>query len=296
MQDNLPASQPEIDLLHFLRPLTRLLQKIWEAIKYYFLKLSANWILFFSLIALSGICGALLRYVEKQAFETDAIFVSHVIPANVCTDMLNKLNSPYLSKSGELKISEAATATIRDIESKKLETVNVHRTYDSLLYYNNDSLTNAFRVKLIITDFTYIDTIQQSLIQYLDYSPYSRNRSLARRQALLSLRANLVKKLESMDSVQLLVNNSLQYKRDYANGDPIDPMEGYKAILYFNKQKIAIDQELTTMDNIELLQPFIRYQKSNYPNYLQLFLLAVCVGLGLALVVTPLLGKKPKTE
>ena len=42
MQDNSPASQPEIDLLHFLRPLTRLLQKIWEGITYYFRKLSSE--------------------------------------------------------------------------------------------------------------------------------------------------------------------------------------------------------------------------------------------------------------
>ncbi len=295
MQDNSPASQPEIDLLHFLRPLTRLLQKIWEGIKYYFRKLRANSILFFSIIVLVALAGAGIRFVKKPAYETSAIFISHVIPADVCTDLLSKLNSPYLSISRELKISEEAAATIKNIESKKLETIGVHRTYDSLLYYNNDSLTNAFQVVLIIKNFDYIDTIQQSLINYLDFSPYSQRRSLARKEALLSLRANLVKKLESMDSVQLLVNNSLQYKRDYANGDPIDPMEGYKAILYYNKQKIAIDQELTTMDNIELLQPFIRYQKSNYPNYLQLFLLSVCVGLGLALVVTPLLGKKPKT-
>jgi len=295
MQDNSPASQPEIDLLHFLQPLTRLLQKIWEGIKYYFLKLRANSILFFSIIALVALAGAGIRFVKKPVYETDAIFVSHIIPAEVCKDMLTKLNSPYLSLGRELKISDAAAGTIEDIDVKKMESINLHRTYDSLLYFNNDTLP-TIQVKLIIQNFDYIDTIQRALIGYLDFSPYSQSRTMARREALLSLRANLIKKIESMDSVQLLVNNSLQYKRDYANGDPINPMEGYEATLRYNKQKIAIDQELTTMDNIELLQPFIRYQKSNYPNYLQLFLLAVCVGLGLALVVTPLLGKKPKTE
>jgi hypothetical protein len=295
MQDNSPASQPEIDLLHFLRPLTRLLLKIWEGIKYYFLKLGANSVLFFSIIALVALAGAGIRFVKKPAYETDAIFVSHIIPADVCKDMLGKLNSPYLSIARELKISESAAGTIEDVDVKKMEFINLHRTYDSLLYFNNDSLP-AIQVKLIISNFDYIDTIQNALIGYLDFSPYSQSRTKARREALLSLRANLIKKIASMDSVQLLVNNSLQYKRDYANGDPINPMEGYEATLRYNKQKIAIDQELTTMDNIELLQPFIRYQKSNYPNYLQLLLLAVCVGLGLALVVTPLLGKKPKTE
>ena len=295
MQDNSPASQPEIDLLHFLQPLTRLLQKIWEGIKYYFLKLRANSILFFSIIALVALAGAGIRFVKKPVYETDAIFVSHIIPAEICRDMLTKLNSPYLSIGRELKISDAAAGTIEDIDVKKMESINLHRTYDSLLYFNNDTLP-TIQVKLIIQNFDYIDTIQRALIGYLDFSPYSQSRTMARREALLSLRANLIKKIESMDSVQLLVNNSLQYKRDYANGDPINPMEGYEATLRYNKQKIAIDQELTTMDNIELLQPFIRYQKSNYPNYLQLFLLAVCVGLGLALVVTPLLGKKPKTE
>jgi hypothetical protein len=295
MQDNSPASQPEIDLLHFLQPLTRLLQKIWEGIKYYFLKLRANSILFFSIIALVALAGAGIRFVKKPVYETDAIFVSHIIPAEICKDMLTKLNSPYLSIGRELKISDAAAGTIEDIDVKKMESINLHRTYDSLLYFNNDTLP-TIQVKLIIQNFDYIDTIQRALIGYLDFSPYSQSRTMARREALLSLRANLIKKIESMDSVQLLVNNSLQYKRDYANGDPINPMEGYEATLRYNKQKIAIDQELTTMDNIELLQPFIRYQKSNYPNYLQLFLLAVCVGLGLALVVTPLLGKKPKTE
>src|SRR5450755_1072100 len=245
MQDNQSNPQPEIDLLHFLRPLTRLLSKIGEYVKYYFRKLSVNAILFFSILALACVGGALLCHFSKPAFETEAIFISHLVPAAVCTDMLNKLNSPFLSRSRELKISDPAAESIKEIQAKKPQNIMARRTYDSLLYYNNDSLLNTFQIKLILWNFDYIDTIQKALVQYLEFSPFSRNRTSARKEALISLRANLVKKLESMDSVQLLVNNSLQYKREYANGDPIDPMEGYEAVLYYNKQKIAIDQELT---------------------------------------------------
>ena len=296
MQDNQLNQQPEIDLLHFLKPVSRLAAKIRDSVKNYFLTLSLNGILFFFIIALCGAAGAVYCYFTKPAFKTEAIFISHLLPAGVCVDMLNNLNNPHLSRASELKLSNSAVESLKSIDAKKLPVSKANRTYDSLLYYNNDTLLSTFQITLILRNYDYIDTIQKALLDYLEYSPFSKSRTAARKQALLSLRGDLEAKLRSMDSVQLLVNNTLQFKKEYANGDAVNPMDGYEARIYYSKEKIAIDQELNIIDNIELMQPFIKYSSYNYPEYLTLLLLAITSGLILALILTPLLGKKLKTK
>jgi hypothetical protein len=295
MQDNRPASQPEIDLFYFLRPLTNLGKKIWHLVVYYFRTLRRNLFLFVAIVILCGVAGFLIRYAIKPAFKTEAIFVSHVMPTSVCTEILDDLNSNALLLDRELNISTSAAASIRRIETQEMKAQRLQRSYDSLLYNNNgDTALSAFSVILILDDFKYIDTIQHALIQYLENSPFARRRSAARREALLSLRETLVEKLESMDSVQQIVNNSILPRREYSTGRPVNPVDVYKATLYYNKQKIDIDQELSIMDNVEILKPFTRYDYFNYPDYLKLILLAVASGIVLAGILTPWLGKKPK--
>ncbi len=295
MQDNQPASQPEIDLFYFLRPITDLLKKGWRMIIYYFLTLRRNLYLFWAIIILSGIAGALLRFVVPPAYDTEAIFVSHIIPAGICTEIIESLNSHSIRLDKELQISAPAAASIRKLESLELGSYDVRRVYDSLLYYNNgDSALKAIKIKLFLNNQDYQDTIQSALVAYLEHSPYAQKRTVARREALLMFRTSLVEKLEGLDSTQQIVNNSILPRREYTASHPINPVDVYKATLYYNKQKILIDQELSIMDNVEILHPFTRFDTFNYPNYLQLFFLALAVGLVLSLILTPLLGKKPK--
>lgn len=295
MQDNRPDSQPEIDLFYFLRPITSFLKKVGQLIIYYFQTLRRNLFLFWIIIVFSSIGGVLLRFIFPPSYNTEAIFASHIIPAAICSDIIEGLNSHFIRLDKELKISIPAAKSIRKIESMNFGSYDVRRSYDSLLYYNNgDSSLSTIKIRLFLTNQEYLDTIQYALKQYLELSPYGQKRTAARREALSSLRESLVKKLESMDSVQQIVNNSILPRREYANSHPINPVDVYKASLYYNKQKILIDQELSIMDNVEVLRPFTQFDTFNYPNYLELFLSALAAGLVLALILTPWLGKKPK--
>lgn len=294
MQDNRPSSEPEIDLFYFLRPISNLGKKIRVLIVYYFRTLRRNLFLFLTIVILCGVAGFLAHFVIKPTYKTEAIFVSHVMPGGVCIEMLDGLNSHALLLDRELNIGEAAAADIRRIETEEMKPQHLQRRYDSLIYNNGDTSLATFSVTLVLNDLKYLDTIQHALIAYLDHSPYAMRRSSARKEALISLRESLVKKLESMDSVQQTVNNSILPRREYASGRPINPVDVYKAALFYNKQKIDIDQELSIMDNVEVLKPFTRYDFFNYPNYLNLFLLAVACGIILAGLITPWLGKKPK--
>ncbi len=294
MQENRPASEPEIDLFYFLRPISNLGKKIWDLIVYYFRTLKKNLLFFLVIIILCGLTGFLVRYIIKPGYKTEAIFVSHVIPSGVCIEMLDGLNSHALLLDQELNISSPAAAGIRKIEMEEMKPQRLRRSYDSLIYNNGDTALATFSVTLILDDFKYLDTVQRALLEYLDHSPYALRRSSARKDALISLRESLVKKLESMDSVQETVNSSIMPRREYSTGRPINPVDLYKATLFYNKQKIDIDQELSIMDNVEVLKPFTRYAFFNYPNYLNLFLLAIAGGIILAGIITPWLGKKPK--
>jgi hypothetical protein len=295
MQENQPASQPEIDLFYFLRPVTDLIKKGWRLLGCYLLVIRRNLLLFWAILIFCGVGGYLLRYIIPSSFNTNAIFVSHIVPADICAEMIEDLNSHSLRLEDELKISTPAAASIRKLESVKMGDFDARRSYDSLLFYNNgDSALKTIKIRLYLRNQQYLDTIEHALVAYLERSPYARNRVAARKEALITLRTSLEKKLESLDSTQQLVNNSIVPRKEYAMTHPINPVDVYKATLYYNKEKILIDQELNMLDNVEILQPFTRFASFNYPNHLYVFLLALVIGLLLALILTPWLGKKPK--
>jgi hypothetical protein len=286
-QQNNPA---EIDLFYFFKPISNVLRKFGLGVRYYFMILKTNKLLFAGIVLVITLAGFSLRYIIPPAYQTEGIFGSHILPAKYCALLLNNLdklkskkNMPLLAH--HLKISPDAADDILSL--------NLLTTEDTL----ESKYFTLFRINLIVNSMQNLDTIQWGLINYLENNEYAIKRKDAKRKALESLKATLNIKLESLDSLKKIVNNSIIPRsegRGIIMGESIDPISVYQAEVAYYKEQLNIDQALATIDNIEIIQPFLKIIQYNYPRYNRMLLSFFFLSLIIAMLVTPFLGRKPK--
>ena len=283
----------EIDLNYFFKPLGTALRKIGNFLAFAFRKIETNKIAFIIIVLLITLAGYSLRYFIKPSYQTEGIFVSSILPGKYCSMLLENLNkiksgnNPLLAR--QLKINNEAAA---DIES-----ISMSNMRDTFRIDRRDSTLSLFKILLTLKSTQYLDTIQWGLVNYLENNEYAIKRKEARRRSLLAMKENLSHKLESLDSLKKIVNSSIIPRSEGKGiilGEPIDPVSVYQAEINYFREQLSIDQSLATIDNIEILQPFLELDHTNYPRYNRLLMWYFLGALVVASLVVLLFGKNPK--
>ncbi|HYE56619.1 MAG TPA: hypothetical protein VD996_17345 [Chitinophagaceae bacterium] len=295
MEQKQTNSPEEIDLLYFFRPVSNAFRNLVEAIRRYILVLAINRYLFAAILLLGAIGGYCLRYFIAPAYKTEAIFTSDGIPASYCTTLINNLNElrrpgniPVLSQ--QLNIPEEAAWQIQGI-------IASYSPKDTFVMERRDSSITIFRVTLVLADMKHVEAIQQGLINYLENNEYVSKRKEARIKNLTTQRDELGIRLKSLDSLRLAVNSSVVPRSQGQGiilGEPINPVSIYQAEVAYMKERLLIEERLSTINYIEVLQPFFKLNEKNHPNYDKYLNYAFIASFLLALVVVPLIGKRLK--
>jgi hypothetical protein len=229
----------------------------------------------------------------EPVYKTEGIFVSNVLPGKYCSILLKNLNKQRGEKNlilaQQLKINAEAAG---DILSFDMSTMR-----DTFLIDRRDSTISLFKIILTLKSMQHIDSIQWSLVNYLENNEYAIKRKEAKRKALESMKANLNYKLQSLDSLKKIVNSSIIPRSEGKGiilGEPIDPVSVYQAEVAYYREQLNIDQALATIDNIEVIQSFLKLSHTNHPRYNWLMAWYFLASLGVALLAVLLFGKKPK--
>jgi hypothetical protein len=290
-----PNTSEEIDLLYFFRPVSNALKKVVAFIRNYIRLLTHNIFLFGAILVLGAIGGYCLRYFIPPAFVTNGIFISKMLPARYCTTLISNLNE--LRKPGnipilanELKISTDAAWQIQGIIADA-------SPRDTFALEKKDSSMSLFKVTLIMHDMKHIEEIQRGLVGYLENNEYIRARKDARKKNIETQIRELDIKLKSLDSVRQIVTNSVTPRSQGQGiilGEPINPVSVYQAEVAYLRERLNLEEKLTTIDNIEVLQPFFRLNEHNYPDYDKKMKYAFAASVLFALLVVLLIGRRPK--
>jgi len=288
MEGKQPTHSEEIDLFFIFRPIGAILMRVGAGIDYYFSVLRANLLLFFAIVFILSGMGFCLRYIIPGSYKTQGIFASRLLPESYCDMLTDNLNNhagePVVASL--LHISDAAADHIR-----KIEMVPVKELLDS-----KDSTLHGFSLILILKKMDSLAVIQRGLLGYYENNEYSRRRKEERRSALLSLRQDIMAKISSLDSLSRIVNSSIVPRsagQGIILGQPIDPVNVYKAQAAYYEQKVTIDSNIANLDDIQTVQPFLPLSIPNSPRFNRLFGISFLVALGIALIMTPVWGKKP---
>lgn len=283
----------EIDIISFLRPIGQLFKSIIETIGNWIKKLKKNWLTATVIIVLFVGLGFSTRFILPKQYQTNAIILTHEIPADLCIIELQNLNQTINNEedfsllSEQLKISNKYAEGIAHISAEKIQDI----------YFTKDKDTSGqlFTIQLRIKKADILDSVQAGIVQFLENNEYSKKRKEAKRASLNELKLNLQKKVESLDSLKSVVNNSIMPRgqgQGIILGEPVDPVSIYQAEVAYFKEQLTINEDLATLDNIEIIQPFIKVKKSNYPDYKLILLYSFLCGLGVSILFVLLFKKQ----
>jgi hypothetical protein len=288
MDGKQPTHSEEIDLAYLFRPVTQLMRRISYRTTRHFAALKANIFIFMAILLLVSAVGYCLRFVIPHSYETEGIFATRFLPAKYCElltdDLNNHVGDPLIAE--QLHIGADVAGNITKIALNPLtEPLDLR-----------DTLLQSFILHLHLKKMDHLDSIQRSLVDYLENNQYALKRKEDMRVALQALRQNMIGRIASLDSLTPIVNSSVIPRstgQGIILGQPVDPVNVYKAQDSFFRQRVKIETELTNLDNIQIVRPFLKLNEPNYPKFWLLTLYFIGGGLVLAFFLTPALGKKP---
>ncbi len=294
MSDHTKPNTEEIDLFTFLKPVADILKKVFSQLGRYLRLLLKNITLLIAITALTSALGFSLRFILPKAYKSEAVFISHELPAKVCTILINNLEALMASKKDKpvlakkLNISNENAAGINRLRASLMK--------DSFFVNDEDTIRNFFSVTLICNSPLQTDSIQKGIIQFLENNTFALKRKNTKQKSLLALKENLSTKINSLDSLKNIVNNSITPRSQGQGiilGEPVDPVSIYQAEIAYYREQLDIDMLLTTLDNIEIVQPFTATIKPNYPRFNLILFYFFLAGIVLAMIVIPVRKGKP---
>jgi len=315
METKKNKSSDEIDLLYFFNPLIRGFRHFQAGFDKYMYNLQRKRFIFLAIFLLIAVVGFLLRYFIPKYSKTNAIFISYNLPADFCTIMIDNLQSLAGSSANtsilaqQLNISEKLAADIHSISAESLDSlsfinekdtaglfigINTAKEYETMQYAYHTT-GSAFRLNLIVKSKADITEVQKGLQYFLENNEFSLKRKEAKRKTLEALKNNFIIRGKSLDSLKGIVNSFLiprGVEQGSMLGEPVSPIQIYKLQETYYRQQLDIEAELALLNNIEIVQPFFRINNSNYPDFNELFFYSLFIAFLLAVIVTPLIGKK----
>jgi hypothetical protein len=291
--ENQNYSSEEIDLLSFFKPLTRGLKKINISVDKYFYQLKRNILLFASIFIIISLGGYFSKYFIHRYYKISAVFVSYNLPANFCSEMLTDLQ-PLISSGLNMDLLKEQLH-IDNNSAKSIKSISTYPLDSLLLLDKRDTTGAAFKITLELSDDNDILQIQNGLKSYLENNEFSLKRKEAKRRTLEAIRTDLLGRITDLDSLKFLLSKSVIPQSNGQGiilGQPVSPIQAYQVQQDYYKQEKEIEEKLTLLQNIEIVQPFLKINSPNYPNFQKYFLISMIIGLILALLLTPFFGKR----
>lgn len=291
MEPQNKGTSDEIDLIYLFN---KLVKNLMSSIKIYAGILLRNGLLLVSIFVFIAIIGFSLRYFLPRYFKTQAVYVAHYMPANMYALLLDDLSNLAASNNNasvlaeELKISEKNAATIHSIETQIL-------TNQDFQYKNDTTAVDVFRVTLVLKDISGLKEIQNGIKDYLENNEYSIKRKNAKRKTFELMRADIIQKKKSFDSIQVIMNKPGMPKvsgQVIVLSQSFTPIEAFKMLQEYNTRQFQLEQELTMVESIEIVEPFLKINAPNTPDFSRFFRMSLLLALVLALIFTPIFGKR----
>ena len=285
----------EIDLVHYFNLLLHGLRKLMHAFASYLLFLFRNKILLVIIFAVLALLSFLSKYIIPRYYHTDAVFVSHNMSSDIYLVMLEDLNKlagdgkNYNTLGQHLNISTGEAASIRSVGSRSLSKLD--------FTYKNDTTSIAgFNITLVLRDISTLPRIQQGIKDYLEKNEYGSKRRAARRKLLELRKFNLQEQNAALDSLKVVMNARMLPKspiRTLLIEEPVIPVIQLYKIQQDNLRELTgLEQELSLMENVEIVQPFTKLDDYNLPNMKRILVTSLVIAFVLAVVLTTILGKK----
>ena len=177
----------EVDLIYFLRPITNGLKQLWHFF-ILFLREVFNrkwWVI--GLVLLAALAAYSLRFVLPKSYRSNAVFISHHLKADFCSNLINNLgdfsggaNDELLAKQLNVPVSVA----------KSIRSLKAYPQGDRVFLDEKDSSVSLFRIELNVSDKAAFESVQKGIAGFLENNEHSLKRKQGRLAYLNALKSD----------------------------------------------------------------------------------------------------------
>ncbi|RYF98062.1 MAG: hypothetical protein EOO02_19690 [Chitinophagaceae bacterium] len=272
----------EIDLFHFLRPVTR-------PVGNYLNLLYARRILFITIFIICSIAAFLCKGLIPRSYSVTGVFVSNILPGSYIDKVTGSLNS--MLTSGRNSEILAPRMRISPAMISEIQAVKLIDHIDSFNVTKRDSLSTMFQLEVRVTSTNNIDSIQKGILGFLENDSFALKIGATRAVTMAALYEDFQKKISSLDTVKKIVNSSI-IPRGSGNGiiygEPLNPVDIYDAETKYYRELLQLREQMSFLNGIQIMQPLLKRNDYNYPDLKFFPVYAVLFGLVMALLIVPI--------
>lgn len=214
---------------------------------------------------LGGLLGGLFYSASKPTYTTEMLLTSRFLSNQYCQYLIGNLRKIKAEDidafARKLNINPETAIQIKDIEYVKFDE-KIKESKDSL------SLGLPFKIKLHAYDPSIIDTMESSIVNYLENNEFA----LKRKNTALLYNKFMIEKLQKeiieLDSLKNIIAGNLGSKETTSGivvGDQIDPVHAYTAGIDLYKQELQLNYGLLIPENIYLIEGFTPKKNPDKP-------------------------------
>jgi hypothetical protein len=204
-----------------------------------------------------------LSYAINPFYRSESIFLARNIESELHFTMIAHLEELLLEENHEevasvLGISVENTKKIHSLEYE----MNKKEIRDST------KKEKLFKIAAEVYNNDVLDTLENSLLNYLSSIPTVKRNVNLQKQKLEQLIRKLEKEIISLDSVSEIVSNSIVPRSNGTGliyGEPINPVEVHQEKIRLFERKLEYEISLSKLDSVELVNGFTHYKKPAFP-------------------------------
>jgi uncharacterized membrane-anchored protein YhcB (DUF1043 family) len=248
------SNNDEIDLLKFVEKIVR------------FFRTNLKFILGGVLIGL--VAGILYYIITPKKYNATMIVQSTILTNAEQIEVLKNWND--LVKRGEHEILARFLNTNTGIVTKLhlIEGVEILK-----LYVESNSI--GFRINVLVSDTTILDTLQRSIVYGLENGEYIKRRVDARTEDLHKLITEVQSQIAELDSTKKEVGRQFGSQGKSGSSVMVNLSDMNTQSVELNEKLLKYEDELKFINPLKVLQSFIKYKKAFEPK------LVKCIVVGL---------------
>jgi hypothetical protein len=283
-------SHEEFDLFYVFQGIKRFGDRIAHAVRSLVMLTIRKALVLFLFIVIGGALGYFL-YKSRQNFYTATMSISHTrLDNDYCEEVVKLISSSIDGRTNAdlakiLKISGRTARQVKSIEFKPFFEKPPRRFHDSVL------AKLPFRIEAEIFNSEILDSLQISIVNYLESSQFAMHRKEVDQQALMNVIDKIDKQIIETDSLKTIVNQAAMPRGNSGAliwGEPLNPVVVYARELDIYEKKITLQKRLQLNNSFEVLTGFTMISSSAHRRRISYPFVGMVLGylVGLAWVIS----------
>lgn len=279
----------EIDLSPLFKKLDKVINKASRTTSRFWkiIRLRSYIIAVFILVGIG--VGVLLYTTAKPVYNSSVTLTSSILPLEFCKDIVDNLNTLAAENNHDLLSKKLNISTSAASDIVGFEFIYLHPYLDSIVK------GHPFRVEVEVYDNAVLNDVQQGMVALLENNNYTKERRERGIAKLQLLRDKLDLELKQMDSLKQAIAQSIIPRGSGSGliyGEPLDPVNVYKEIINLYERKLTVENELSFMNSIHVVNDFLPRGNPDSPVLLKNILYGAIIGLILGIFIVLLIPVK----